>query len=93
MSEDRDIRALYERLQRIETRLVAGFEAMGISVTSPEDWCTVDLRARAVYLRGPSRSIKSLQLAIYEAKGDTGFYDVFFNGQKIALVKGVDHVN
>ena len=91
MSEDKGMRALFERLQRIETRLVAGFESMGVSVTSPEDWCKVDPVRHSVYLKGPSRSLKSIQLAIHAAGGDDGLFAVFVNGKAVATVKGGNH--
>lgn len=93
MSEDRDMRALFERLQRIETRLVAGFEELGVSVTSPEDWCKVDHAEHRVYLRGPSRSIRAIQLAITAAGGDDEFYYVHYDGEIIATVKGMKNVH
>jgi len=93
MGEDRDMRALFERLQRLETRLVAGFEELGVIVTVPENWCKVENNEHRVYLRGPSRSIRSIQLAIAAAGGDNEFYLVMFEGEVIATVKGVRNVH
>ena len=92
MSEDRDMRAMFERLQRLEIRLVAGFEELGVSVTVPEDWCKVDTQGHRVYLRGPSRSIRAIQIAIKAAGGDNEFYLVMYEGEVIATVKGVTNV-
>lgn len=88
MAEDKGLRSLFERLQRIETRMVAGFEALGIVITSPEEWCTVDNVAHTVELRGPSRSLKSIQLAIAEAGGDDSTYDVLIGGELVATIVG-----
>ena len=91
MAEDKGMRALFERLQRIETRMVVGFEQLGVSVTSPEDWCTVDPVKHSVHLKGAGRSLKSIQLAIAAAGGDDGLYAVFCNGKAVATVKGGHH--
>ncbi len=88
MAEDRrEFKALFERLQRLETRLVAGFEELGVCVTSPEGWCKVDNKGHCVYLRGPSRSIRSIQLAIAQAGGDREFYTILFEDEVIATVR------
>ena len=92
MSEDKGMRALFERLQRIETRMVAGFEQLGVSVTSPEDWCVVDIVKHSVHLKGPGRSLKSIQLAIAAAGGDDGLFAVFVGGKAVATVEGRNHV-
>lgn len=85
--EDKTIRAFFERLQRIETRIVRGFAELGVGVTDDEDWCRVDKGRREIYLKGAGRSIKSIQLALANAeckKGDT--YDVIVVGIPVGSV-------
>jgi len=89
MSEDATTRAVFERLQRIEARVVRGFEELGVKVTDDEDWCQVDNELRVVHLRGPGRSLRAIQLAIKDAGGYSEFYGVIVNGEVIAQVKGV----
>lgn len=90
MSEDVTTRAVFERLQRIESRLVRGFEELGVKVSDDADWCYVDHKNYLVTLNGPGRSIRAIQLAIKDDGGYAGsYYDVIVNGETIAKVKGV----
>ena len=93
MAEDKGLRSIFERLQRIETRLVAGFEMMGLDVSALENAVRVDAATHAVYLKGASRSIRAIQLAIHAAGGDDGLYAVFIGDKAVATVKGGNHVD
>lgn len=86
-AEDKTSKALFERLQRIETRVVRGFTELGAKVTDDEEWCRVDNEKRVVHLKGGGRSIKSIQLAILSAGGYAGYYDVYIAGEHIGTVK------
>lgn len=82
--------AVFERLQRIETRLVRGFEELGVKVSDDEDWVKIDHKNYRVVLNGPGRSIRAIQLAIKDDGGYAGsYYDVIVGGEVIAKVKGV----
>ena len=88
MSEDVTTRAVFERLQRIESRVVRGFTEMGIKVTDDEDWCRVDNERKQVFVNGTGRSIRAIQLAIERAGGYSGDnYDVFVAGEQVATVR------
>ena len=87
-TEEATYRALSERLQRIESRVVRGFEELGVSVTD-DDWCKVDNVRLSVSVRTPGRSLRAIRLAIKAAGGYSGVsYDVIVKGESIATVKG-----
>lgn len=80
--------AMFERLQRIETRLVRGFGEMGVKVVDDEDWCNVDIERLEIHLKGLGRNIRSIQLAIASAGGCSGdYYDVIVDGEIEATVR------
>lgn len=54
MSIDNEI---YERVKRIETKLIRGFEEMGINTDVDPDWLSVDDAARVIYLSTTGRSL------------------------------------
>lgn len=87
-ADDKVARAIFERLQRIETRVVRGFTELGVVVVDDDDWCRVDNDRSEIHLKGAARSIKSIQLALQSAGGTPGgSYDVLVAGEKIARVK------
>lgn len=84
----RETKAMFERLQRIEARMVRGFTEMGVRVMDDQDWCRIDTERRRVFLKGAGKSIKAIQLAIARAGGACGDdYEVFLDAEKIATVR------
>lgn len=51
------INDLDARLRRMETRLVRGFEEMGIDLDVQDDWLTVDESSRTIFLSTMGRSL------------------------------------
>jgi hypothetical protein len=77
------------RLTRIESKLVRGFEELGISTDTNDDWLTVDDEARIVYVDTIGRSLMVL-LADMSRAGATHFgdhYEVVHKGITVAVVE------
>jgi uncharacterized membrane protein len=60
-------KALMDRLQRIESRMVRGFSEMGVRVTDDDDWFKVNEDTSEVLLKSPGKSIASIWLAMRAA--------------------------
>tara|TARA_B110000977_G_scaffold90910_1_gene120700 strand:+ start:4816 stop:5100 length:285 start_codon:yes stop_codon:yes gene_type:complete len=56
MSYD-NIKELHSRMARIESKLVRGFEELGVNITTSHDWLTVDDTQRTVYISTLGRSL------------------------------------
>jgi hypothetical protein len=41
---------LHNRMARIESKLVRGFEELGVNITTAHDWLSVDDQSQVVYL-------------------------------------------
>lgn len=77
------------RLTRIESKLVRGFEELGISTDKDGEWLTVDDDARVVYVSTIGRSLMVL-LTDMARLGATHFgqsYEVVHKGEAIAHVE------
>jgi len=77
------------RLTRTESKLVRGFEELGIATDTNNDWLTVDNDARIVYVDTIGRSLMVL-LAEMVRLGATHFgdnYEVVHKGETIAIVE------
>ena len=86
--DDKTSKALFERLQRMEARIVRGFTELGVSVCDDDEWIRVDNHKREVYMKGAGRSLKAIQLAIAKSEGYTcGKYVVFVAGHVVATVE------
>jgi tRNA A-37 threonylcarbamoyl transferase component Bud32 len=48
---------IYNRMARIESKLVRGFEELGVNITTTPDWLTVDDAQRTVYIPSLGRSL------------------------------------
>lgn len=82
-------RTTNKHLIRIESKLVRGFEELGISTDNREDWLTVDDDARVVYVDTIGRSLMVL-LAEMVRNGATHYgdnYEVVHKGQTIAVIE------
>jgi len=77
------------RLIRIESKLVRGFEELGINIDKDRDWLTVDNVARVVYISTLGRSIL-VMLSDMEREGATHLgenYEIVHNGETIGLIR------
>ena len=85
----KDGQATSRTLTRIESKLVRGFEELGISTDKREDWLTVDNDARIVYVDTIGRSLMVL-LSEMQRHGATHYgenYEIVHKGETIALVE------
>ena len=81
-------REITNRLIRIESKLVRGFEELGINIDKEKSWLTVDDEARVVYIATLGRSIL-VMLCDMEREGATHFgenYEIVHNGETIGLI-------
>lgn len=77
------------RLTRLESKVVRGFEELGISTDKRDDWLTVDDASRIVYVDTIGRSLMVLLAEMVRA-GATHFgehYEVVHKGQSIAVIE------
>ena len=81
-------RAMFERLQRIESRLVRGFTELGVVVCDDEDWIRVDVERLEVHMKGMGRNLQSIRLAIANAGGySSAIYNILVNGEPVGSVR------
>ena len=76
------------RLIRLESKLVRGFEELGVSLDVQKDWLTVDDMSNTVYVSTLGRSI-SVIMQEMKARGATkagDFYEVVNRGDVVAHV-------
>lgn len=76
------------RLTRIESKLVRGFEELGVSLDVDPDWMTVDDESNTVYVSTIGRSIVVViqEMKARGAKKVGENYDIVHRGQTIATV-------
>lgn len=48
---------LHNRMARIESKLVRGFEELGVNITTSHDWLSVDDQSQVVYISTLGRSL------------------------------------
>lgn len=82
-------RDVTNRLTRIESKLVRGFEELGIATDKRDDWLTVDNEARIVYVDTIGRSLMVLlsDMARAGAKHFGDNYEVVHKGKTVAVVE------
>lgn len=81
-------RELMNRLVRIESKLVRGFEELGVNIDADHDWITVDDAARVVYISTLGRSL-TVMLSDMARLGATQFgkaYDIVHKGDFVGTV-------
>ena len=79
---------LMNRLVRIESKLVRGFEELGVNIDGDNDWLTVDDASRVVYVATLGRSMQVL-LTDMARKGATHLgkeYEVIHKGNVVATI-------
>lgn len=82
-------REVTTRLTRMESKLVRGFEELGISTDKKTDWLTVDDDARVVYVDTIGRSLMVLLNDMVRV-GATHIgeqYEVVHRGQTVAVIE------
>jgi hypothetical protein len=88
MSKSNNYNSPAHRLMRIESKLVRGFEELGVSLDVDPDWMTVDDEENTVYVSTIGRS---LVVVIQEMKARGAekvgqHYDIVHRGQVVATV-------
>jgi hypothetical protein len=81
-------REMLTRLKRVESKLVRGFEELGISTDKKDDWIHIDDEARVVYIDTVGRSIMVL-LSDMARVGATHFgqpYEIIHKEKSIGYV-------
>lgn len=79
---------LVNRLTRIETKLVRGFEELGVNIDKDNEWISVDDEARVVYISTLGRSM-TVMLSDMARLGATQYgkeYDVVHRGELVGTV-------
>lgn len=84
-------REVQNRLIRIESKLVRGFEELGVNIDKDVNWVTVDNNARVAYISTLGRSLTVL-LSDMQRAGATHIgenYEVVHKGEVVAVVRFV----
>ena len=79
---------LINRLTRIETKLVRGFEELGVNIDKDNEWLTLDEASRVVYVSTLGRSITVL-LSDMARAGATQVgreYDIVHRGDIVGTI-------
>ncbi len=81
-------REVMNRLVRVESKLVRGFEELGVNIDADHDWITVDNAARTVYIATLGRSL-TVMLSDMVRLGAADFgkaYDIVHRGDLVGSV-------
>lgn len=81
-------RDIINRLIRIESKLVRGFEELGVNIVSRDDWLSVDDPARTVFVSTLGRSLTVL-LSDMDRAGATQVgkeYEIVHKGEIVGTV-------
>lgn len=84
-------RDILNRLIRLESRLVRGFEELGINIDHNADWLSVDDGGRIVYVASLGRSL-SVMLTDMARKGATHMgkpYEIVHQGETVGYINFV----
>ncbi len=76
------------RLKRIESKLVRGFEELGVGTEVDSNWLSVDNRSKSVTITTMGRSLKVIQQRMKErgASNYGDWYIILFRGDVVANV-------
>jgi hypothetical protein len=88
MNDFRSTKELMLRLTRIESKLVRGFEELGVNIDTDRDWLTVDNDSRVVYLSTLGRSLM-VTLNDMAQRGATHVgheYDIVHKGDVVGTI-------
>ncbi len=81
-------REVMNRLVRVESKLVRGFEELGVNIDKDTDWLTLDDNARLVYISTMGRSMTVL-LSDMARAGATHVgkeYEIIHKGEVVGTV-------
>lgn len=81
-------REVMNRLVRVESKLVRGFEELGVNIDADTDWLTVDDAARVVYIATLGRSM-TVMLSDMVRLGAEQFgkaYDIIHRGELVGTI-------
>jgi hypothetical protein len=87
-SSDSQYRDIRTRLIRLESKLVRGFEELGVSLEVDADWLSVDDASNIVYLSTLGRSL-TVVLQEMKARGATKIgkeYEVVHKGETVCML-------
>lgn len=79
---------LMNRLTRIETKLVRGFEELGVNIDKDTEWLSLDEPNRVVYISTLGRSI-TVMLSDMQRAGATkegSWYDIVHRGDVVGTI-------
>ena len=88
MNDFRSTKELMLRLTRIESKLVRGFEELGVNIDTDREWLTVDNESRVVYLSTLGRSLM-VTLNDMAQRGATHVgheYDIVHKGDVVGTI-------
>jgi hypothetical protein len=79
---------LMNRLTRIETKLVRGFEELGVNIDKDSEWLSVDEPNRVVYISTLGRSITVMlsDMARAGATKEGSWYDIVHRGDVVGTI-------
>jgi hypothetical protein len=89
MSESFNVgKDLQYRLTRIETKLVRGFEELGVNIDQDKEWLSVDEQNLVVYVSTLGRSMTVIlsDMARNGAKSVGKFYDIVNRGEVVGAI-------
>jgi hypothetical protein len=73
-----------ERLRRVETRLMRGFEEIGVDLYDQKDWLSVDEPSKTIYVATLGRSIQVINNTAKKQGAVMGkIYDVVWRGKAL----------
>jgi hypothetical protein len=81
-------REVMNRLVRVESKLVRGFEELGVNIDADNDWLTVDDASRVAYIATLGRSMTVL-LSDMVRLGAEQFgkaYDIIHRGELVGTI-------
>lgn len=77
-----------ERLRRIETRVMRGFEEIGVDLYDQKDWLTVDEPSKTIYVSTMGRSLQVINNTAKKQGAVVGkLYDVVWRGKALASLQ------
>lgn len=85
MSDENEI---LQRLRRIETRILRGFEGIGVDTYDSKDWLSLDEATHTIYVSTLGRSIQVVNDAAKKQGAKVGkTYDVVWRGDVKATLQ------
>jgi hypothetical protein len=81
-------REILNRLVRIESKLVRGFEELGVNIDIESDWITVDDATRTVYISTLGRSLTVMlsDMVRLGAKQIGKDYEIVHKGTNVGVI-------